>query len=499
MPEDVVRRPSAGTAAASRSTTTAATTAHGRRCTRRARRLKTPSSGAASEPLRISRRAETVHSAGTRVSATSTATRTTETPAAPIALISGAVNDHQPGQRDPDGEAGEEHGAAGGGDGPGGRPADLRTRHLAGRDAGRRAVQLLAEPADHQQAVVDAQAEPEDGDDVDDGGVEVDHVGEHQQDGEAAADGRDRPQDRHAGGDEAAEDEDHHQQADRQGDALADAQVLLHLVVDVADQPGDAADPDARSRHRGQRRRRLALDPVDRAPARSWCPGPAPGSTVTRNPPAVGACPGPDQRRGGRRGRAAGDDERRPHRRDTGRRRSAAAAAPGTPSRRRGRSTRAPATCTSTSGPVLALADRSSRPVLDSPGTLGSPEERRSNSDSPVTPPTAVAKASTTATSHTPMTARERRPTNEPRRCIRVAVGARCLAVRRLTRDSLPAVSTSADDDLFAASRGGTPAGGADLGSASLPAARGADATRGRWRRSAARATCCAPAARCAG
>ena len=107
--------------------------------------------------------------------------------------------------------------------------------------------------------------------------------------------------------------------------------------------------------------------------------------------------------------------------------------------------------------------------MLDSLGTLGSPEERRSNSDSPVTPPTAVAKASTTATSHTPMTARERRPTNEPRRCIRAAVGARCLAVRRLTRDSLPAVSTSADDDLFAASRGGTPAGGADLGSASLP------------------------------
>ena len=52
--------------------------------------------------------------------------------------------------------------------------------------------------------------------------------------------------------------------------------------------------------------------------------------------------------------------------------------------------------------PVLAPADSRSWPVLDSPGTLGSPEDRRSNSDSPVTPPTAVANASTTATSHDP-------------------------------------------------------------------------------------------------
>ena len=42
------------------------------------------------------RRALTVHSAGTRVSATSRATRTTETPAAPIAFMSGAVNTISP-------------------------------------------------------------------------------------------------------------------------------------------------------------------------------------------------------------------------------------------------------------------------------------------------------------------------------------------------------------------------------------------------------------------
>ena len=39
---------------------------------------------------------QTVHSAGTRVSATSSATRTTETPAAPIAFISGAVKTISP-------------------------------------------------------------------------------------------------------------------------------------------------------------------------------------------------------------------------------------------------------------------------------------------------------------------------------------------------------------------------------------------------------------------
>src|SRR4051794_13432008 len=133
--------------------------------------------------------------------------------------------------------------------------------------------------------------------------------------------------------------------------------------------------------------------------------------------------------------------------------------------------TPAPDTCTSTCAPVFAPADSRSWPVLDSPGTLGSPDDSRSKRDSPVTPPTAVANASTTATSQTPRTGRARRATTAPSRCIGTGVGARCLAVRRLTRDSLPAVTTGDSDDLFAASRsggGGTAAGG-ERGASTLP------------------------------
>jgi putative ATPase len=41
--------------------------------------------------------------------------------------------------------------------------------------------------------------------------------------------------------------------------------------------------------------------------------------------------------------------------------------------------------------------------------------------------------------------------------------------MRRLTRDSLPAVTTGDDDDLFAASRGGGTSAGGDLGASTLP------------------------------
>ena len=112
-PRTSVRSPRAGIAAASSSATTVRTTASGRRCTRRARRQNTPSSEGPPEPRPMRRRALTVQSAGTRVSATSRATRTTETPGGADGLHERCGEHHQPGQRDADGEAGEEHGAAG--------------------------------------------------------------------------------------------------------------------------------------------------------------------------------------------------------------------------------------------------------------------------------------------------------------------------------------------------------------------------------------------------
>ena len=70
--------------AASSSRATPTATGHGRRCTAAASREKKPWSGGTTRPPRI-RPPATASSAGTIVSAASSATRTTATPAAPIA------------------------------------------------------------------------------------------------------------------------------------------------------------------------------------------------------------------------------------------------------------------------------------------------------------------------------------------------------------------------------------------------------------------------------
>ena len=207
------------------------------------------------------------------------ATRTTETPAAPMAFMSGAVEDEQAGERDADGEAGEEHGA------PGAWPrcARPRRRPLADVSAcaaapGAAPAQLLTEPADDEQPVVDAQAEPEHGDDVDDRGVEVDDVGEAEQRGSAPPIAAIAPMIGMPGGDEAAEDEHHDEKADRQGDALADAQVRLDLVGDGVDEQANSAGA-CRSRRApspGPRRPHAGSGPI----AASWAALSSPGSSV---------------------------------------------------------------------------------------------------------------------------------------------------------------------------------------------------------------------------
>ena len=92
-----------------------------------------------------------------------------------------------------------------------------------------------------EQPVVDAQAEREHGDHVDDGGVQVEQVGEAEQGGQGAGDRGDRADDREPGGEEPAEHDDHHREAHRQRDALAALAVDLDLFDDPVDQAAQAA------------------------------------------------------------------------------------------------------------------------------------------------------------------------------------------------------------------------------------------------------------------
>ena len=250
-PSAAARAPPSGRAPASTETTTH----QGWRWTRRASRLKKPSSGATSPRRRTRERipgtrcsdpgctrwfAPSASSAGTRVRATSSAIATTDRPAAPVPARIAASKKSSPPRLIPTVTPLKTTV----------RPAVAIVRPSAvarsSRPARRRVpddgAQLVAEPADHQQPVVDAQAETEDGDDVDDGGVEVDEVREAQQGRQPAGDRGHRAEDRDARREEPAEDHDHHQQRHRQRDALAGAQVLLDLVVDGVDQLGEAAD-----------------------------------------------------------------------------------------------------------------------------------------------------------------------------------------------------------------------------------------------------------------
>ena len=225
----------------------------GNRCTHCARREKTPCSGACSVPRRSSRRAPSTHRAGTSVRATSTAITTTETPAAPMPFISGDWKTSRPPSEMA--TVRPEKTTV--------RPAESTVRATASTTIvrgiwatgmpGRAGPQLLPEPAHDEQPVVDAQPEPEDRHDVDRGGVEVDEVGEAQQRRQRPGDGGDGSGDRHAGSDEATEHDDHHEEADRQGDALAGAQVDLELPGDRVDEVAHAAGGHRRARAGGRR------------------------------------------------------------------------------------------------------------------------------------------------------------------------------------------------------------------------------------------------------
>ena len=143
----------------------------------------------------------------------------------------GQAEHEQAAHRDGDGEGGEDHGLAGGGDG-----LDDGVVQFAS------AAAFLAEPADHQEAVVDAEADAEHVDDVD---REDRHVTEHgccDEHGERGDDTGEGDEHRHAGGAEPAEEEDHGQEGDRQGDRFAAQEVVLRGGAELLADEHVAAD-----------------------------------------------------------------------------------------------------------------------------------------------------------------------------------------------------------------------------------------------------------------
>ena len=128
---------------------------------------------------------------------------------------------HQAGQRDRDRDARDRDGAARGGHRPGDRLLD-----------GRLPVQFLAEPGDHEEPVVDAQAQAQDRGDVHRVDGNRGGHGEQPQHGERAEDGHAADRHRQRGRGQAAEDHQQQDQQDRHREPLGLGDVGGDLGVD---------------------------------------------------------------------------------------------------------------------------------------------------------------------------------------------------------------------------------------------------------------------------
>ena len=101
---------------------------------------------------------------------------------------------------------------------------------------------FLAEPVDHQQPVVDAEADAEHVDDVDREDRDVAEHGGGDEHGERGDDAGEGDEHRHAGGAQSAEQEDHGDERDRQGDRLAAEEVVLRRGAELLADEHVAAD-----------------------------------------------------------------------------------------------------------------------------------------------------------------------------------------------------------------------------------------------------------------
>src|SRR5207249_2247069 len=137
-------------------------------------------------------------------------------------------------QPDRDRQARERDRPPGGGHGGG----DRALAALAARE-------LVAEAVDDEQRVVDRDAEPDQGDDVDRVLRHVREAVERERAPDAADDGQDADAERQAGGDEGGEDQDQQQQRHRQRHRLRSLQVGLQRLVE-----GLVDGHEARAGHR---------------------------------------------------------------------------------------------------------------------------------------------------------------------------------------------------------------------------------------------------------
>jgi hypothetical protein len=129
-------------------------------------------------------------------------------------------DDQEAEQADDDGEAAEEDGATGG--------RDRRLHRLGHRVAG---GELLAEPADHEERVVDADGEAKQGRHVQREHRDVEDLGEQPEEAQGDGDGHAAADDGQGGGHQRPEDE--HEHEDRHGDrvTLRLAQVLAGALL----------------------------------------------------------------------------------------------------------------------------------------------------------------------------------------------------------------------------------------------------------------------------
>ena len=159
------------------------------------------------------------------------------------------LEEDEPEEAEEDGETGEEDGAAGGRDGDPDRGLD---RRLVGGDAGRcPSRQLLAEAAEHEERVVDPEAQPEERGEVEDEDAHRGDAGEPEDARERDQDGGAADGERNACGDDRAEDEEERERCQREADQFAAAEVGLRDGLDVAVEGGASgrSHPDAVDRH----------------------------------------------------------------------------------------------------------------------------------------------------------------------------------------------------------------------------------------------------------
>ena len=146
-------------------------------------------------------------------------------------LQEGLREHHQAGQGNRHHQGGEDHSLARGGGG------------VAHRCPGVGPLgEFLAEAGDHEQAVVDGQAQTQQCHHGLGESVDLHDPGEERQDAHGAEDGEHTDDQRHAGGDHAAEDHQQQQGDDRQADQFGAGDVVGHAGVQGAGHGGGAAD-----------------------------------------------------------------------------------------------------------------------------------------------------------------------------------------------------------------------------------------------------------------